>query len=292
MRVLIAGASGFIGSHVARALLERGDAVVPVSRRDGFDVRRMIRAADWGPVLSGVDAAVNAVGIIGERGGQDFATLHTAAPRALFDACAAAGIRRVVQVSALGADETAFSAYHRTKRAADDHLRALGFGVVLRPSLIYGRGGGSAEFFLRLARWPRIPVLGDGGQVLQPIHIGDVVAAVLAALDDRDGRASGRAVDLVGPAPVSFAAWLQAMRRAQGLAPARLLRVPYRLALVLAALGGRFSPLIRPDNLRMLHRGYHAGGEAVAELLGRAPTSFSPELFFTDRLPAAAKEAT
>lgn len=289
MRVLIVGASGFIGRNVARALAERGDAVAPVSRRDGVDVRRLTRAADWAPHVVGIDAVVNAVGIIGETAGQDFVTLHTTVPCALFDACAARGIRRVVQVSALGADDTAFSAYHQSKRAADRHLLGLGSGVVLRPALIYGRGGGSAEFFLRVARWPRLPVLGDGGQALQPIHIADVVAAVLAALD---GRGAGRAVDLVGLDSVGFGDWLQAMRRAQGLPPARWIHVPYWLALSAAALGRRLSPLLRTDNVRMLRRGYRASGEAVAELLGRPPTAFSPELFFTDRLPAAAKEAT
>jgi uncharacterized protein YbjT (DUF2867 family) len=189
MNILLAGASGFIGANLSRALAAAGHRVRPISRRHGVDFGNMTRRADWQPHLDGIDVAINCVGIIGETRVQTFSTLHAEAPIALFDACVEAGVRRVIQVSALGADATAFSAYHLSKRAADDHLRGLDLDwFVLRPSLIYGRGGGSAALFMRLARLPRVPVIGDGLQSLQPIHIGEVVATVLRCLDARPAR--------------------------------------------------------------------------------------------------------
>ena len=133
MRVLLTGASGFIGSAIAAALQARGHAVVRVQRRapgDGGDVvqadfARPPGRAWWEPRLAGIDAVVNAVGILRDRPGQRFQALHVDAPLELFHACVAAGVPVVLQVSALGADDQARSAYHRSKKQADDALRAL-----------------------------------------------------------------------------------------------------------------------------------------------------------------------
>lgn len=286
MNILLTGASGFIGRNIARALLAHGHQVVPVSRRHGVDFGRMLEPADWLPHLAGVDAVINCVGIIGETRGQTFAALHTAAPQALFAACVQSGVRRVVQISALGADDTAFSAYHLSKRAADDDLRSLDLDwFVLRPSLIYGRGGKSAELFMRLASWPLIPVLGDGQQKLQPVFIGDVVATVLLCLNSAETRLT---LDLVGSETISFAEWLQKMRRAQGRLRAPLLHIPYALALVFARLGRPFSPLLRVENLRMLQKGYWADGRPLRQFLGRPPLAAEPALFFSEATTVAA----
>src|SRR6187401_2772570 len=125
MHVLLTGASGFIGRAIAQALLARGHQVVPVLRRPGPDAGAIVHAdfatvptRDWWlPRLAGIDAVVNAVGILREQAGQSFRALHTDAPVELFHACAQAGVPIVVQVSALGADDRARSAYHRSKKA-------------------------------------------------------------------------------------------------------------------------------------------------------------------------------
>ncbi len=280
MNVLLTGASGFIGRNVAGALERAGHRVNPVSRRHGFDFCRMLEPGDWLPHLDGIDAVINSVGIIGERGSQRFAPLHTLAPMALFRACALAGVRRVLQISALGADETAFSAYHLSKRAADDCLRSLDLDwFVLRPSLIYGRGGTSADLFLRLARMPLIPVIGDGQQQLQPVYIGDVVATVLRCLSTSQTK---QTLDVVGDETVAFAEWLQRMREAQGLPRARLLPISYPLATALARAGRPFNPMLHPENLQMLKAGYWADVQPLARFLNRMPLPFSPQLFFAD----------
>lgn len=289
MNILLTGASGFIGRNLAAALGASGHTLRLVSRRHGHDFRDLTDSADWRPLLEGIDAVINSVGIIGETPRQDFATLHTAAPVALFRACAQAGVRRVVQISALGADHTAFSAYHLSKRAADEALRALDLdSFVLRPSLIYGRGGGSAELFLRLAALPWLPVIGDGQQQLQPVHIGDVVATVLRALS---AMPASRPLDIVGTETLSFADWLQWMRRARGLPPAPLLRIPFRLALAAAHLGRHVHPLFAPENLRMLQKGYWADVEPLRQFLGRLPRAIAPELFFADATAPVFMEA-
>ncbi len=284
MNILLTGAHGFVGHNLAAVLTQAGHRIVAVSRRTGCNFRHMTDPADWRPRLHGIDTVINSVGIIGETRGQRFGALHRDAPTALFHACAAAGIRRVIQISALGADHSAFSAYHLSKRAADDALRELDLDwFVLRPSLIYGRGGTSSALFLRLAALPFIPVIGEGKQMLQPIHIADVAASVLRCLENAAPR---QTLDIVGNDTVSFAGWLARMRTAQGLAPARPLKIPPPLAFAAFRLLGRIHPLFQPDNLRMLLTGYHADSAPISAFLGRAPLAFSPDLFFADALEA------
>lgn len=280
MNILLTGASGFIGRNLQTRLETLGHRVRPLSRRTGVDFARMLAPDDWTGYLTDIDVVINSVGIIGETRRQTFDALHTLAPIALFRACARGGVRRVVQISALGTDDSAFSAYHLSKRAADDCLRDLDLDwFVLRPSLIYGRGGGSAEFFLRMARLPRIPVIGDGQQGLQPIHISDVVATVIRCLDYAKSR---QTIDIAGDESIAFADWLSMMRRAQGLPPAAFLRIPYSLATAIARLGQRLFPLLQPDNLRMLRVGYRADSTPLAEFLGRPPLVPRDDLFFAD----------
>lgn len=283
MNILLTGASGFIGRNIASALTAAGHQITPIDRRHGFDFADMLTPEDWLPHLAGIDAVINSVGIIGETGSQRFDIVHTTAPAALFRACTQAGVRRVIQISALGADTTAFSAYHLSKRAADDVLRGLDFDwFVLRPSLIYGRGGTSAEWFMRLAALPLIPVLGDGQQPLQPVHIGDVVLTVMRSLTSRETR---QTLDIVGTEIVAFAEWFQRMRAARGLPRAPLLRIPFALAMAMMRLARHFNPLLQPDNLSMLHSGYRADVEPLTRFLGQAPQDFAPELFFSNALP-------
>jgi uncharacterized protein YbjT (DUF2867 family) len=284
MKILLTGASGFIGRNLARVLRANGHEVVPVSRREGVDFSHMHTPNRWVPRLQGVDAVINAVGIIGETGSQRFDSLHAAAPIALFDACCESGVSRVIQISALGADDSAFSAYHLSKKAADDHLRRLDLDwFVLRPSVVYGLGGTSADVFMRLARLPVLPVIGDGRQMLQPVHVADVAATVMACLVTRETR---RTLDIVGNETVEYGEWLQRLRLAQGRRPAAVLRMPVRLALRAAWLGQPLHPMLRPENVRMLVKGYHGDGRAWREFLGRPAMDFSPALLHLDALQA------
>jgi uncharacterized protein YbjT (DUF2867 family) len=137
VNILVVGAAGFIGRHLVRRLFESGHDVTPCGT-DPARLRRLFPglcciAADYGrdsvetriPQLAGVDVVINAAGLIRETEDRSYRTVHTEGPIALFEACLAAGVRRVLQVSALGADAGAVTRYHLSKRAADDHLAAL-----------------------------------------------------------------------------------------------------------------------------------------------------------------------
>jgi len=286
MKIVIAGASGFIGSNLMTVLHRAGHQIVAISRRHGVDVASMRSADDWMPWVEQADAAINAIGIIGETRSQRFDALHTVAPMAYFDACRLAGVKRVIQISALGADDTAFSAYHLSKKAADDHLRSLDLdGFVLRPAMVYGRGGTSAELFKRLARLPVLPVIGDGHQSLQPVHVADVVATVLACLAAQHTRLT---LDIVGNETITYIEWLQRLRKAQGRTRARVLPLPIGLVLAGVCLGSPFSKMLRPANIRMLAQCYRADAQAWSDFMGREALHFSPALLAADAAEALA----
>lgn len=287
MNILLTGASGFIGQNLSAVLKAAGHHVIPISRRHGTDFAALQTAERWVPRLRDVDAVINAVGIIGETGNQRFKVLHAVAPMALFDACRDAGVKRVIQISSLGADDSAFCPYNLTKKAADDHLRQLDLDwFVLRPALIYGRGGTSAEIFMRLARFPLLPVIGDGRQLLQPVHIGDVVATVMACLDASVTR---QTFDIVGHETIEYVEWLQRLRLAQGRKRAMVFRTPIPLALFGVWLGQCLHPILRPENIRMLLKGYRGDGHSWQTFLGRPAMAFSPALLGADATQAFAQ---
>src|SRR6478672_8245508 len=157
MASLVLGASGFIGGRVARALRAAGFAVRE-GGRPAYDLARPRAAADWLPLLEDCEAVVNAVGIFRESGEQTFAQVHARGPVALFEACARRGLP-VVQVSALGAELDAITAFLRSKSRADEALLESDVpSLVLRPSLVFGPGGASARLFLTLAALPIVPL--------------------------------------------------------------------------------------------------------------------------------------
>lgn len=286
MRVLLTGATGFMGSRLREALRQAGHQVVACVRRPPpaaepgvayvqTDFTQAHTTAYWLPKLNRVDVAINAVGILKPSGANTFEALHERAPMALFDACRMAGVRRVIQISALGADEAASTGYHLSKRAADRHLLALGIdAVVLQPSLVYGPGGASAAMFDTLATLPVVPLprAADADEAaVQPVHLDDLVAAVLALV--AGARPPARVIPVVGPEAMTLRRYLDELRtqlRVSGRL--RMIPMPDRL-MRLAARVGAVLPAAAPDadTLRMLERGNTASPARLFSLLGRSP---------------------
>ncbi|MGE5465772.1 MAG: SDR family oxidoreductase [Methanocella sp.] len=279
-RVLVLGATGFIGRHVVAALERAGHEVIRGVRQPpagageryvAIDYLHDHDAALWVPRVSDVDAVVNAVGILRERGDIRFEALHIRAPAALFRACLQAGVRRVVQISALGADEEARSGYHRSKKAADDVLTALPISsAIVQPSLVYGGDGTSARLFTTMAALPLIPLPGEGRQRVQPVHVDDV-AALVVRLVGPAAHVTGR-IAAVGARAITMREWLAMLRAGMQLPPARFLRMPRMVVVLGAALGNLFpQALLDSETLAMLERGNTASPENMTAILGRAP---------------------
>jgi uncharacterized protein YbjT (DUF2867 family) len=282
--VLLVGASGFVGRALAQALLERGHDVTCALRDPSrLEDRRMQAvsadltrdtAQDWLPRLAGIDVVINAAGIVREENCQTFEAIHTRGPIALFSACAQARTGLVLQISALGADAGAETRFHLSKKSADDFLASLPVAsIIAQPSLIHGEGGASARLFSTMAALPLIPLPGTGDQQIQPVHIDDVVDALLAMVEAAGATTAGvRRVPLVGPRPLSLRNYLAALRRGLGLGAAHFFPLPMPL-IRFAAQAGRLLPggLLDRDTLRMLERGNTAPADPFSAVLGRSP---------------------
>ena len=219
---LVVGGSGFVGRHLVAALAARGARVtVPTRRRDRAKHLILLPTVDvveadvrnpgvLARLVAGRDTVVNLAGVLhsrrakrGEQGpnhyGPQFAEAHVELAQAVVSACRAAGVKRLLHMSALGADPAAPSEYLRSKGFGEQAVLAADdlAVTVFRPSVIFGREDRFLNLFAQLARFLPVIALGSPDARFQPVYVGDVVKAYLAALEDRD--AAGKRYDLCGP---------------------------------------------------------------------------------------------
>jgi len=255
MRILLTGANGFIGSHLLAGLQARGHQVVAAVRDPetlrrrfpntvaiGCDFNRDFGTDVWLSRLDGIDAVINCAGVLHGRRGQAVARIHTDAPIALFDACVAAGVHKVIQVSAVSAVADVTTDYAQTKRRADEHLKSLPLdGTVLRPSLIYGPTSYGGMTTLRsLAAAPIfVPLVGDGSASFRPMHVEDLVETVQRIL--HTDRHAGQILEPVGPHRLSMRDVIARLRRWLGFRPARFIALPLPVVKVTARVADMFG---------------------------------------------------
>jgi uncharacterized protein YbjT (DUF2867 family) len=241
----IFGGTGFIGRYVVSRLAERGARLRVISRSPvthghhlqplgrvdqivvqsvGFDSEAALRRA-----LAGAAGVVNLIGILYETGRQSFAEVHGALPGRIAAAARAEGVARMVQISAIGADPASASAYARSKAEGERRVRdAFPAATVLRPSIVIGPEDSFFNRFAALARIsPALPLIGGGRARFQPVYVGDVAQAVVAALEREDCR--GRIYELGGPQTYSFAELMRYMLKVVGRRRL-LLSLPFSLA--------------------------------------------------------------
>ena len=303
MNVLVVGSTGCIGRAVAQALRARGHRVVAggrsladASHTMHVDYEQAVKPAAWARRLADarIDVVVNAVGILiesrpqrlGAAHTQSFERVHAQGPIELFRGATLAGVRRVVQVSALGVGADAIDVpYLATKLRADDALAGCAIEhAIVRPSLVHGPGSDSARLFATLASLPVIGLPGRGRQRVQPIHVYEVAEAI-ARLIEQPQPVRG-VFDLAGPAPITYRDMLAAYRAAFGLRDALWLPVPMPLMM----LGAWFAEALPQrvfarDTLRLLERGNVAHDNAAPALLGRTPTGLAEGLRVTPPQP-------
>ncbi|MDX2159623.1 MAG: complex I NDUFA9 subunit family protein [Hyphomicrobiaceae bacterium] len=263
------GGSGFVGRHTVRALAKDGWRIRAAVRRPDLaghlqpmgrvgqihavqaNVRypeSVMRAADGARVI------VSLVGVLAPAGKQSFEAVHVDGARAIAKAAKTAGAEQLVHVSAIGADPNSPGRYGRTKAEGEAAVLAeFPNAVILRPSIIFGP---EDEFFNRFAAMaahgPLLPLIGGGRTRFQPVYVGDVAAAIAAAVE---GRARpGTVYELGGPEVLTFRKILERVQeyagRHRGYMP-----MPFWLASLIGTATSILPSGMRPftvDQMRML----------------------------------------
>ena len=284
MKVAVVGATGFVGSHLVPHLVERGHTVRAISRRGrrlaawGAEVQPLAAdvetGAGLGAALTGADAVVHLVAIPREADGRTFEEVNVRGVERVLAAAQAAGVRRIVHVSALGVVDDPQLAYLSSKWRGEQLVRDSGSDwVVIRPSLLFGTGDGFFNLIKVTLTWwsPGVVAIpGDGATRFQPLSVDDLAIAVEQSLGD-PGRA-GSVYELGGPAYVSYRQIVDAVMAATGKRRLKL-NVPVPLISALTTVTDRLLPVfpVSHDQIASLGRPNYAELDSFEKAFGVTP---------------------
>jgi NADH dehydrogenase len=266
---VVFGGGGFIGRHLVRRLAKTG-AVIRVPSRHvsqlGFlrtagvvgqivpEIMSTFDDAELAAAIQGADMVVNLIGILSENRKGAFDRVHADLPGRIAQAAAAAGAGRLVQVSALGISADSESAYARSKAAGEAAVKAaFPLATILRPSIVFGP---EDQFFNRFAAMagmsPALPLIGGGLTRFQPVYVGDVADAIMAALTRPDSQ--GKTYELGGPTTYSFKQLMELLLTEIG-AKRLLVPIPWGIARLQGAVAENLpgKPLTR-DQVELLKK--------------------------------------
>jgi uncharacterized protein YbjT (DUF2867 family) len=288
--ITVFGGSGFLGRHVVRALAKRGYRIRVAVRRPDLTnylqplgrvgqihaVQANLRyPASIAAAVRDSDVVINLVGILYERGRQQFDTVQAVGAEAVALAAAAHGAK-LVHVSAIGADENSTSAYARAKAKGEKLvLAAVPGATILRPSIVFGPEDDFFNRFAALARFmPALPLIGGGTTRFQPVYVGDVADAVVKAAEGK--TKPGATYELGGPEVLTFKEVMEyilaTVERRRLLVP-----VPFWAARLQATLLQFMpKPLLTPDQVELLRTDNIVSADAARDGLTLSGLGIAP----------------
>lgn len=288
MKVFLTGATGFVGSHMLRRLLRDGHEVRALVRRRSALAEVAVKSGaleaaegdvgslNLAALMADSEAMINLVGIICERDQATFEAVHHQGTKNLVQAASQSGVKRLVQMSALGARAGDASPYHTTKFAAEEEVRNSGIAwVVLRPSLVSGPGSAFVQQMIEVMRASPLirPIPGTGKYLFRPVHVDDVVECFVQSLSN--AAALGQTVDLVGGEELTLNDIGDAIARCLEIRKTAV-HIPMSLMKMAAAVLSLLpiKPPVTSIQLRMLEEGSTADPAQMKRVFGIEPVAF------------------
>lgn len=291
MKIAITGGTGFIGRHVARDLVSRGNEVILIARGkytrntqpaegatlfklDALDTDRLTQA------FEGCDAVVHCAGTSVEESGQTFERLHVEGTRSAVIASEQAHVKKFVLVSYLNVRPNVKSAYHTTKWQGEEIVRASSLNfTILKAGLVYGQGDHLLHNLSNLFR--KLPVFAAVGlreKTVRLVAVEDLVAVIRASLDP--DRFSRQTVAVLGPEEFPFSQAARRIAKAMGKPSLIVLPFPVFFHRILAFFSERFmpKPLITKSQVQMLADGISRPTLESVPL----PEELQPKTLFTE----------
>jgi uncharacterized protein YbjT (DUF2867 family) len=287
MMVFLTGATGFVGRHMLQRLLDEGHSVRALVRdpekarepvQSGMELVAgdVVTGAGLDQGVQGCQAVIHLVGIIVEKGTNTFERVHHLGTRNVVEAAKRAGIRRFVQMSALGARPDGVAPYQTTKWRGEEEVRKRGIPFcILRPSLIFGPGDGFVTQMIETMRSAPLfrPIPGSGAPKFRPIFIGDVTACFARALTAE--AATNQTIELGGADELTLNEVLAEIARCAGVhKPAVHVPMPLMFAGAFLLQSILKNPPVTVDQLRMLREGSTCDVEPMVRILGLKPRGF------------------
>jgi len=291
--ICVFGGSGFVGRHMVKALAHTG-ARIRVAVRRPNEAMFLLPAGNVGQIqlfaanlrddasvaeaVKGADVVINLVGLLHQSGKQKFGAIQAEGAGRIAKAAKGAGVKRFIQMSAIGADQNSRSSYARSKAEGEAAVRdAFPEATIIRPSIIFGP---EDDFFNRFA-WmasvsPILPLIGGGKTRFQPAYVADIAEAAVRILDNPHW--AGKTFELGGPEIMSFKELLKLIceitHRQRILLP-----IPFALASLKAAFLQLLpNPMLTMDQVRLLKADNVVGNEGVCTFKDLSITPASAEV--------------
>lgn len=298
-RVAVDGATGYVGNHTVAELKAQGFDVVclvhagarekDVAFLKSLGAQTAVVSLDSDNdelknALRSCTHAIHLIGSIAPKKGETLSDLHAKQTASLVKAAQAVGVRKLIQVTALGSAENAVSEYHRTKWQAEQHVRQSGLSwIIYRPSLIIGKTVGNrnsklvSRYMELIDTRPRVPVIGGGSNRVQPIFVMDLAKSIAKAISE--DQFDNKEYELGGPESLSMREFIERLIKLKGtkktIAP-----IPWFAANILAAGCELVQnvPLVSRDQVKLSQQDNVCADNALDKVFGIIPTPIDDAL--------------
>ena len=286
MNVAVAGGTGFIGKVILQKLVKAGHHVkalirpgslLKINKISGTESRYVYYDSPTQMVKTVEDcqAIINLVGIISQTKDNTFDFAHHLIPMTLVKAVQDVGIKRFIQMSALGVDGGPNIEYFETKRLGENVVKASGLDwTVFRPSMVFGPGDHSVSMIAKLIKLaPMFPVVGDGKYEMMPVHVENVADSFVKALDKPE--TFGKTYDIPGPDKYTFDQLLDLIGQAIGKKSVAKMHLPAGLIILKARIiGAIFGGPLSADLIKMLTAGSVSSDDSFYKTFDIKPITF------------------